>query len=159
MSGSVDVAEPAFRYRQLSAERKLKLLERLRGRLEGVSAVVFAYVHGSFADRDSFRDLDVAIWIRDPGEAFYYTVDFSAKLEVEMGVPVDVQVLNEAPLPFKRHVFTRGRLLFSGDESLRLRLVDEAVRQYADLKQLTEIVSKKLPKSFKEVIDRGGNRV
>lgn len=79
--------------------QKLKLLERLRRRLEGVSAVVFAYLHGSFVDRDSFRGLDVAIWIRGPGESFYYTVDFSAKLVVEMGVPVDVQVLNEAPLP------------------------------------------------------------
>jgi len=26
-----------------------------------------------------------AIWIRDSDRAFYYVVDFSAKLEVEMG--------------------------------------------------------------------------
>ncbi|MEM2927064.1 MAG: hypothetical protein QXO94_06350, partial [Candidatus Bathyarchaeia archaeon] len=79
--------------------------------------------------------------IKDLDKAFYYTVDFSAKLEVEMGVPVDVQVLNKAPLPFRYCVFTRGRLLLSRDENLRLRLVDEVVRQYIDLKQLIETES------------------
>jgi len=136
MSGSVDMAKLEFKYRRLSAEQKLELLERLKGWLEGVSEVLFVYVHGGFVERDSFRDLDVAVWIKRLGEAFYYTVDFSAELEVEMGVPVDVQVLNGAPLPFKHYVFTRGRLLFSRDENLRLRLVDEVIRQYIDLKQL-----------------------
>jgi len=142
MSGSMDIAELEFKYRRLSDEQKLKLLERLKGRLEGASEVVFAYVYGSFMERFSFRDLDVAIWIRDSSKAFYYTVDFSAKLEVEMGVPVDVQVLNEAPLPFKHYIFTRGRLLLSRDENLRLRLFDEVVRQYVDLKQLIETASR-----------------
>jgi hypothetical protein len=138
----MDIAKLKFKYRRLSAEQKLKLLERLRERFEGVSGVVFAYVYGSFVERDSFRDLDVAVWIRSVGDAFYYTVDFSAKLEVEMGVPIDVQVLNEAPLPFKHYVFTRGRLLFSKDENAcMLRLVDEVVRQYIDLKQLKRFQS------------------
>jgi len=142
MSGSMDIAKLEFKYRKLSDEQKRKLLERLKKRLEDTSEIVFGYVHGGFLERNSFRDLDVAIWIRDSGKAFYYTVDFSAKLEVEMGVPVDVQVLNEAPLPFKHYVFTRGRLLLSRDENLRLRLIDEVVRQYADLKQLVETASR-----------------
>jgi len=141
MSAPMDIAKLEFKYRKLSDEQKLKLLERLKERLEGASEVVFAYVYGSFVERDSFRDLDAAIWIRNLGKAFYYTVDFSAKLEVEMGVPVDVQVLNEAPLPSKHRVFTRGRLLLSRDENLRLRLVDEVIRQYIDLKHLIDTVS------------------
>jgi len=121
----------------LSAEKKLKLIEALKEKLQRVGGIVFAYVHGSFVERDSFRDLDVVLWVKSEEDAFYYAVDFSAKLESEMKVPVDVQVLNEAPLPFKHHVFTRGRLLFSNDESLRLRLVDEVTRQYADLKMVS----------------------
>lgn len=138
----MDTANLEFKYRRMSADQKLKLLEGLRARLEGDSGIAFVYVHGGFVDRDSFRDVDVAMWVGDPGKAFYYTVDFCAKLEAEMGVAVDVQVLNEAPLPFRYYVFTRGRLLFSRDENLRLRLVDEVVRQYADLKQLMEITSR-----------------
>lgn len=143
MSGPVDRVNLEFKYRRLSADQKFKLLEGLRARLEADSGIVFAYVHGGFVERDFFRDVDVAVWVVDTGKAFYYTVDFSAKLEVKMGVAVDVQVLNEAPLPFRHYVFTRGRLLFSRDENLRLRVVDEVVRQYADLKQLMEITSRK----------------
>jgi len=144
VSASIDTIKLRFRYRRLSAEQKLRLLERLTERLEGVRELLFAYVHGSFMERDSVRDLDVAIWIGDPDRAFYYTVDFSAELEVEMRFPLDVQVLNQAPLPFRHYVFTRGRLLFSRDENLRVRLVDEVTRQYLDLKQLVEIASRKM---------------
>lgn len=143
MSGFADLTKLEFKCHELSDERKLELLGRVRMRLEAVGEVLFAYVHGSFIERSSFRDLDVAVWIRNPEEAFHYTVDFSAELGVEVGVPVDVQVLNEAPLPFRHYIFTRGKLLFCRDEDLRLRLADEVLRQYADLKLLTKIVSGK----------------
>jgi len=142
MSGFPDLVKLEFRYRELPAEERPRLLKKLRAKLEGSDDVVFAYVHGSFMERPSFRDLDAAIWIRDASRAFYYTVDFSAEMNVEVGVPVDVQVLNEAPLPFKHYIFTRGKLLFSRDEAFRLRLADQVLRQYADLKLLTEMVSR-----------------
>ncbi len=132
------MAEPGIKYRRLSERDKAKLLEGLREKIEGDGEVVFAYVHGGFVEASSFRDVDLAIWIKDSSKAFHYTVDFSVKLEIEVGIPIDVQVLNEAPLPFKYHVFTRGKMLFSRDESLRLKLVDETVRQYVDVKLLIE---------------------
>ena len=138
----MSLTRPEFRYLKLQAEERHELLEGLRRRLEGVGEILFAYVHGSFIERNLVRDLDLAVWIKDPSQAFHYAVDFSAGLEVEMGVPVDIQVLNEAPLPFRYNVFTSGSLLFSKDEALRVRLVDEAVRQYLDLKRLTEIASR-----------------
>jgi hypothetical protein len=51
-----------------------------------------------------------------------------------MKVPIDLQTLNEAPLPFKFYVFTQGKLLFSKDENLRAKLVDKVIRNYIDLK-------------------------
>ena len=134
MSGILDLAK--FNYRKLSTEEKIKLLNELRAKLEAVNDVSFAYVYGGFIERDFFRDLDVAVWLKNPSEAFHYAVDFSAKLEIEMKVPVDLQVLNQAPLPFKFHVFTKGKLLFSKDEKLRAELADEIIREYLDLKQL-----------------------
>jgi len=138
----MSLARPEFRYRKLQAEERHELLEGVRRKLEGVAEILFAYAHGSFIEKDSVRDLDVATWIKDLSQAFHYTVDFSARLEVEIGIPVDVQVLNEAPLPFRHQVFTSGRLLFSRDEALRVRLVDEATRQYLDLERLTEVASR-----------------
>lgn len=142
MRGVDGAAGLELKWRKLSDVERLRLLGELRRRLESSDEVVFAYVHGSFMEMSSFRDVDVAVWIRRPSEAFRYAVDLSAEVSVEVGVPIDIQVLNEAPLPFKHHVFTRGRLLFSRNEDSRMTLVDEAVRRYADLKLLTKIVEK-----------------
>lgn len=130
--------ELEFRYRKLSAEEKLELLNILKEKLEHDDGIAFAYVHGGFMERDMFRDVDVTVWIKDVNKAFYYAVDFSAKLEANVGLPMDVQVLNQAPLPFRYHVFTRGMLLFSKDEKLRLKIADETTREYLDLKTLRE---------------------
>lgn len=113
-----------------------KLLESLGKMLEEDGGILFAYVHGSLVEKGFFRDVDVAVWIRNPGDAFKYEVNVSARLEVCLNIPIDLHVLNMAPLPFKHHVLTRGRLLFSRDEAERMRIVDETIRQYADLSLL-----------------------
>jgi hypothetical protein len=69
-------------------------------------------------------------------------VDLSSKLEMELGIPIDIQVLNEAPLSSKFHVFTNGKLLYSRNENLRIEKADQALRNYLDLKQLTALISK-----------------
>jgi len=128
--------EAGFKYRKLTADEKETLLNGLRKELESVDGVLFAYVHGGFVEMEVFRDIDVAVWIKNPEDAFNYEVDLSAKLEASLKAPIDLHVLNEAPLSFKHHAFTRGKLLFSKDEETRIRLVDEAVRQYADVRAL-----------------------
>jgi uncharacterized protein YutE (UPF0331/DUF86 family)/predicted nucleotidyltransferase len=142
--GDLDPVDLEFRYYELSAEEKARLLDFLRKRLERVDDIIFAYVHGGFLERSFFRDVDVAVWLSDVGKAFYYTVNFSAKLEVEAGLPVDLHVLNEAPLPFKHHVFTTGMLLFSKDEELRHRIVDQTIKEYIDLKLTEKLSTEKL---------------
>jgi len=59
-----------------------------------------------------------------------------------LGVPVDVHVLNDAPLPFRRHVFTKGELLISVDDEFRLKILDETLRRYFDLKLLNRAAIK-----------------
>lgn len=125
-----------FRTFHMEGEEREGLLRGLRRLLEGVEGIVFAYAHGSFVELDTFRDVDVALWVKDPEDAFSYAVDLSAKLEAEVGVPVDVHVLNDAPLSFKCHVFTKGELLLSIDDGFRLRMLDETLRRYFDLKVL-----------------------
>lgn len=129
-----------FRFFQMKPEERLKLRERLKGFLAEIDSVVFAYVHGGFVELKSFRDVDIAVWVEDPDDAFSYVVELSAKLGAELGVPTDIHVLNEAPLPFRYHVYTRGKLLVSRDEGLRLRALDEALRQYFDLKSCRRII-------------------
>ncbi|MGB9718900.1 MAG: type VII toxin-antitoxin system MntA family adenylyltransferase antitoxin [Thermoproteota archaeon] len=137
MGSSTSTGE--FKYRMMITVEKESLLDELGKKLEKVGSILFAYVYGGFVERGFFRDVDVAVWIEDSGEAFRHEVELSSKLEAELKNPIDVHVLNEAPLPLRHIVFTRGRLLFSRDEEARIRIVDETIRQYADLRMLRSL--------------------
>jgi len=128
-----------FKYYKLSPEEKARLIESLSQELSFIDGIVFAYLHGGFLERPFFKDVDIAVWISDVEKAFDYTIDLSVSLETTLGYPIDLHVLNEAPLPFKYHVFTRGKLLFSRDERLRATIVDGTVKKYVDLLELSEL--------------------
>ncbi|MFH2110832.1 MAG: nucleotidyltransferase domain-containing protein [Candidatus Bathyarchaeota archaeon] len=137
-----------FRTCHMESEEREGLLRGLKRLLEGVGGIVFAYAHGGFVELDEFRDVDAALWVKDPEDAFSYAVDLSARLEAGVGVPVDVHVLNDAPLSFKCHVFTEGELLLSADDEFRVRMLDETLRRYFDVKELNRAAVK--PGSFNE---------
>ena len=76
-------------------------------------------------------------------EPLRYILNLSAELEVKVGLPVDVQVLNEAPLPFKYRVMSEGKLLFSRDEKLRKELVNAIVREYLYFQYFSSLHSRR----------------
>ncbi len=138
MRGGIE-PEQEFRYYELSSEERNKITDQLRGRLQEEAGIVLAYLHGGFPKERPFRDIDVALWIRDEEEAWHYTVDLSAELETEIGLPIDTQVMNKAPLPIRHEVLTKGILIVSRDDVFRTRLLDETLRQYMDLQQALNI--------------------
>jgi hypothetical protein len=91
---------------------------RLRVALASRPEVRFAYLHGSFAAGGPYRDLDVAVWVDEvvvPRSGWAcYAIDLATALGRELMLPVDVQVLNAAPLGFRYHAL-RGRLLLARD--------------------------------------------
>lgn len=93
----------------------------LRRALGARAEIVFAVLHGSFVGGGAYRDVDVAVWVvpaARPETGWHrYAIDVGAELTVALGVPIDVQVLNEAPLAFRYHALN-GRLLFAHDEEL-----------------------------------------
>lgn len=127
-----------FKYLKLTSEEKEDLLKSLKRELESVEGIVFAYVHGGFIEREVFRDVDVAVWIKNLEDAYNYEVGLSVKLEANLRVPIDLHVLNKAPLPFKHYVFIRGKLLLSKDEKTRIKIVEETLRQYMDVRLLNK---------------------
>lgn len=106
----------------------------LRRELEARREVVLAFLHGSFSKGGPYRDIDVAVWL-DPGrlsldERFRYALDLSVHLHLQMGSPIDVRVLNDAPLAFRYHAL-KGRPLVTRDEvlldELRARTWDDYI--------------------------------
>ncbi len=90
-----------------SRPRPEDLAQHLIGRLE----ILFAVLYGSAVDSEIFRDLDVGIMVdraRVPADSSLdYAFELSARLEKSLHFPVDVRVLNDAPLPFRYNV-SRG---------------------------------------------------
>jgi predicted nucleotidyltransferase len=65
---------------------------KLKGLLAPFEEIVFAYLHGSFARGESYRDVDVAIFLR-PGapslsDDVEYEISLSLRLEKAVGLPV-----------------------------------------------------------------------
>jgi len=110
------------------------LVRCLTAELEKDSAVAFAYLHGSLLHSETVHDIDVGLYVRESeaerGSAI--SSELSARLTSVAGIPVDVRVLNEAPLPFLYHVF-RGQLLVCRDEDLLTAMLEDVARRYLDL--------------------------
>ena len=96
-----------------------RICDLLAAHLRGRPEVLFAILYGSAGEGRDFRDLDVAVWVdraRVTVEAeLRYTFDLTDDLEKAVAYPVDVRVINDAPLPFRYNV-TRGRRLVARDE-------------------------------------------
>lgn len=149
---------------QCTPAERAAALDTLRGCLRAKPGVVFAYVYGSFVEDRPFHDVDVAVYLEGMAtpEMSTFAMDLARDLEkslspvlsgAEMGrggdrsPPVDVRVLDQAPLGFRYHVF-RGRLLVSRDEALRTQEVERTVSRYLDLKPLRQRALKEAMRAF-----------
>jgi len=114
-----------------------RLSERLGDVLTNRDEVVFAYIYGSFVEGLPFHDIDVGIYISkiDEKEASSYNLALGQALSKEIQMPVDVRILNFAPVLFLYHVI-RGNVIFDRDEETRSRVVERTIQRYLDLKPM-----------------------
>ncbi len=135
---------PGRLFRHAPAEREA-IVDALAVALRAEPDVVFAYVHGSFVTERPFRDVDVGVHLAPEAEGGWErqmrlaeTLEEAVASSPGLGaaLPVDVRVLNRAPLGFCYQVLRRGELVFSRDEALRVRWVARIVGLYLDLKPL-----------------------
>jgi predicted nucleotidyltransferase len=118
--------------RILSATTKERLVQGLEQFLRSRGEILFVYLHGSFLTGGPFRDLDVAVYVEQPirhGMSFrQYELDLSVELTLMTRAPVDVRILNDAPVAFRYHVL-KGTLLLVKDreqlDNLRARTWDD----------------------------------
>lgn len=118
-------------------EGREALVRRLAAELEREPGVGFAYLYGSLLETDTVHDIDVGLYLREsmdqPG--FMIAAELSARLTALVEVPVDVRILNDAPLSFLYQVL-RGRLLVCRDEALLSTIIEDVARRYLDLAPL-----------------------
>ena len=96
------------------------VLARLSDALSARNDIAYAYAHGSFVEGLPFRDIDIAVARRGTGrdasgDPLFWTSALADALGPVAGYPVDVQVLDDAPLTFRSPVY-QGTLLCAADE-------------------------------------------
>jgi uncharacterized protein len=120
---------------------KEKLLNLLKKVLAEDERVIFAYVYGSFVKEQSFRDIDIGIYVKNFEEnPFVVSSDLKTQLSCETkrenmdftADQFDVQIINHAPFTFLKRVFKEGILLIDHDPELRTDLVEYVSSKYRE---------------------------
>lgn len=118
--------------RTISDEQRDRLMDRLQALLRGRSEILAGILHGSFEAGGPFRDVDLALYIdpdRIEGATFReYETDLGVRFSADVGVPIDIRVLNDAPVAFRYHA-VKGTVLLVREadflDDLRARTWDE----------------------------------
>lgn len=105
--------------RTASVEQRDRVIKQLSMLIKDSPEILFALLHGSFPEGGPFRDLDLALYL-EPGivhrESFRdYELERGVRWTDVVGLPVDVRLLNDAPVGFRYHALN-GTVLFVRDE-------------------------------------------
>lgn len=95
--------------------------------------ILAAYIFGSFARGQTFRDLDIAVILAtSPAEPLKFELTLEGDLEQSVHIPVDMRVLNQAPQPFQYSVIREGKLILDRNPNRRAAFEGNVVKQYLD---------------------------
>jgi uncharacterized protein len=112
---------------------KETIVEIVKQELEKHDEIVFAYLHGSFAEKDTFHDIDIAVFLKElPESKLGYELELETKLIQVIGRIVDVRILNNSPLSFRYHVIKKGIPLLIRDDNERVEFQELTLSRYFD---------------------------
>ncbi|MEA3361102.1 MAG: nucleotidyltransferase domain-containing protein [Thermodesulfobacteriota bacterium] len=98
-------------------DNRIQLIRKITNYINSIDSVLFAYIFGSFARGEAFSDIDIGIYMKDVIEEATMDIEFEMEDKVEkiIGYPVDVRVLNMAPVSFVFQVIRDGMLIRDDD--------------------------------------------
>lgn len=137
----------------LPKSEREKIINTIGNFLKNYPELDFAYVHGSFLTPGHFGDIDIAVHLGNSlpnhgdksvkdvkGIKVFNEVKYEINLEVALEellrYPVDVRVLNQAPLSFQYSVLKNGRLVLERNENARVSFQTKTLSMYFDFAPL-----------------------
>lgn len=131
----------------MDKKRREEIIQKISDFLVLEEGIEFAYIHGSFLTESTFNDIDIALYLEDNVLSQIDIVDFeikkSLKTQEQIGQPIDIKVLNAAPLGF-RYQASCGNLLFGHNEELQERFLCTTWREYFDFEPVSKIYLKEV---------------
>ena len=119
---------------RLTDQDRQRITDLLAAKLMAEPTVAFAYVFGSFLEMNPVHDVDVGIYLHpfDTKRETESVASLTRRLTDATGLPVDVRILNQAPMTFLYHV-VRGHLLVSKNDDLLTSTLENVSRRYLDI--------------------------
>lgn len=118
---------------KLARDQKEAIRKDIVSVLEPIRAIVLVYVFGSFIESSPFSDIDIAILTENTMDS---PLDYELFLEIEIedrvGYPIDIRILNNAPLSFCQNVIRRGQVILERDANVREEFMGKTLKQYFD---------------------------
>jgi uncharacterized protein len=124
-----------------SEEQVVEVIKIVLGRHPEIQ---FAWIYGSFTRHEAFQDIDLALYISrmicdmDPYALYKLQMQVAREVEEKIisPVPVDVRVLNDAPVEFQYEVIKTGRLVYERNREQRTDYEADIISRYLDLRYL-----------------------
>jgi predicted nucleotidyltransferase len=120
--------------KSLDPMQKETVIQKIRSSLEKHDGkIVAVYIFGSFNTEARFSDIDLAVLFRhDLENPLGFEIDLETELEKEVRYPVDVRVLNGAPVSFCERVIRGGRVIVDREPNARADFQGKILKQYFD---------------------------
>lgn len=96
-----------IQYYEIGQERKNRIIAKLKKSLNADKRVELAWLFGSVTRRDRVRDIDVAVHAV-PKLPFKDFLNLNVQLELELGVPVDLVEIADAPESLRENILKNG---------------------------------------------------
>jgi len=106
----------------------LKLKRIIHGVLSLHPEILFGYLHGSVYSSLDPNDIDIAVFLdqgsfkrlrADGDSSLGFAIPLEMELEKKIAMPIDLQILNDAPLRFKYRAISKGEVIIDYDTITR----------------------------------------
>ncbi len=120
--------------KKFEKSKKERLTEQIISYLTSeYDEITVVYLFGSFVTGEFFSDIDIGIVTKvNPVKALKFELDLEIRLEKIVGCPVDVRVLNYAPLSFCQNVIRQRTVIIDHNPGYRADFEGRILKQYFD---------------------------
>jgi hypothetical protein len=119
--------------RSVPKKKKDEIVNTISALLARYEDINSAYLHGSFLSAKTFGDIDLGLLVtHTPGNIIEYETNIEIEIEGQVNIPVDVRVLNNAPVSFVQNVIRGGKLVLDKQPNVRSDFESYSLRKYFD---------------------------
>ncbi len=130
------------KYKSVSQTQRKNITKKIKKALKKEEGLSFAYIFGSFVSKkDKIRDLDVAVYFNSKvNDTFKKQLSLGSKLDelINFVLPVDLVILNDAPLHFKYKILKTGEPVVINQFIKMADFKEKVFKNYIDIKPLRE---------------------